>query len=131
MAFYKGGYANSYEEAKASKYYTQPLKSKTIQRYLTEKRIGHKFISKELKLFEQETIKKEYKSYKDNSFLGINGKQFLIDLIENPKVHPRDRIEAFKTLLKFLGVDKNTEVPIIINNLKNNINLVKDESINE
>lgn len=100
QAYVKAGYVSSIEEAKQSGNYKKPLQSKQVQKYIQSFQNSSIKISEdlhELKIKKSPPIKK----YENDSELGIDLQQFLIDIIQNPKIYPKDRLTASEILLKY------------------------------
>lgn len=134
QAYVRAGYAKTIEEAKARKNYTQPLKTKAIQKYLNKVRSTKGLPIKQLRL-SQMIKEKELKSkpieipnYDDDSSFGMDISRFLKDVIYSPKYHMKERLKALEMLMKFKGNDlEKEEVPNIINVFRSELNETKDK----
>lgn len=121
QSYVKAGYVSTIEEAKASKNYTQPLKTKAIRLYFQSLTINQS-----PKLTEH-NLKNDIvdKNYDDDSPIGMNVSRFLKDVIYCSKYPLKDRLKALEMLLKFKG-NESQEIPQIFNVFKSELNTLQN-----
>lgn len=116
QSYVKAGYVSTIEEAKASKNYTQPLKTKAVRYYFQN------LIASPEKNSQKQNLKSEFidKNYDDNSPIGMDVSRFLKDVIYCSKYPLKDRLKALEMLLKYKE-NEEQENPQIFNLFKSEL----------
>ena len=116
QSYVKAGYVSTIEEAKASKNYTQPLKTKAVRYYFQNLTASQEENS------QKQNLKSEFidKNYDDNSPIGMNVPRFLKDVIYCSKYPLKDRLKALEMLLKYKE-NEEQEIPQIFNLFKSEL----------